>query len=401
MEAEKKKLFALDMRIDNRHVDVVDGIRGFSVLIVLWFHFWQQTWLMPEYPTPWLAWLGITNLTPSHIRWVGYLFVDMMVLLSAFCLFLPVARTILLGETADDACTFYKKRFARIFPSYLFCVLVSFAVLLAEKGYTSAAEAARDLISHLTFTNLFRIDTYVFSKINGVLWTVALEVQFYAIFPLLAKAAKRIGLLLYPLLGGIGMACIYYWAVKAEPVSMTVNQFPVFLPVFANGFLCALVFTWYTERCHIKRLLGVLFTMLAVLSALWIRERVVSCCNYRENKQYWQLEHRMSLSLAFSAFLLSAALALKPLRWLFSNRFARFLGTISFNLYMWHQWIIVKLSRGMGYASGADVTAAGSRAQWTLNCAALAISLMVAVITTYGIEKPFRKIILSKRRDIV
>lgn len=103
-----------DMDINCRYVDVADGIRGISVLLVLWFHFWQQTWLMPSYPTPFLEFLGIRELTPVHIRWVGYLFVDMMVLLSAFCLSLPVARCALLHEDMEDAVLFYKKRLARI-----------------------------------------------------------------------------------------------------------------------------------------------------------------------------------------------------------------------------------------------------------------------------------------------
>lgn len=53
-----------DMDINCRYVDVADGIRGISVLLVLWFHFWQQTWLMPSYPTPFLEFLGIRELTP-------------------------------------------------------------------------------------------------------------------------------------------------------------------------------------------------------------------------------------------------------------------------------------------------------------------------------------------------
>ena len=182
--------FSLDMDLDCRHVDVVDGIRGFTVLMVLWFHFWQQTWFMPNYPTPWLSFLGITNLTPSHIRWVGYIFVDMMVLLSAFCLTLPIARSMLLGEGVDDACTFYKKRFARIYPSYLLAVLVSFGFQLWWGHYPSVSYALRDLVSHLTFTHTFRADTYVYAPINGVLWTVGLEVQFYVLFPLLGKGKQ-------------------------------------------------------------------------------------------------------------------------------------------------------------------------------------------------------------------
>lgn len=393
-KAERKPL-TIDCEIDCRHVDVVDGIRGISVLLVLWFHFWQQTWLMPSYPTPWLSFLGIKELTPVHIRWVGYLFVDMMVLLSAFCLFLPVARSIFLGEGMDDACTFYKKRFARIYPSYLVAVLVSFFVLLSERAYPTPAEAARDLISHLTFTNLFRIDTYVFSKINGVLWTVALEAQFYLIFPLLAKLCKRFGVIVYIVLTGFGLWFINAVALKTEPVSMMVNQFPTFLPVFMNGFLCACFFTWYTARCKCKLLLGFVFTALAVLSAIWIQKLIVSCYMYTENKQYWQLKERYRLSLAFSAFLVSASLSLKPLRWLFSNRLARFLGEISFNMYIWHQRIMVRLVRSLGFTYGGDVSAAGTKMQWLLTLEGLALSFAVAMCMTYLVEKPCRNRILG------
>ena len=29
------------------HIDVLDGVRALAILIVVWFHFWQQSWLMP------------------------------------------------------------------------------------------------------------------------------------------------------------------------------------------------------------------------------------------------------------------------------------------------------------------------------------------------------------------
>ena len=29
------------------HVDVLDGVRAIAVLVVVWFHIWQQSWLMP------------------------------------------------------------------------------------------------------------------------------------------------------------------------------------------------------------------------------------------------------------------------------------------------------------------------------------------------------------------
>ncbi len=397
-QAKEHSRFSLDMDIDCRHVDVVDGIRGFSVLLVLWFHFWQQTWFMPTYPTPWLSFLGITDLTPSHIRWVGYIFVDMMVLLSAFCLTLPVARSMLLGESVDDACTFYKKRFARIYPSYLLAVLVSFGFQLWWGNYPSVSYAVRDLVSHLTFTHMFRADTYIYAPINGVLWTVGLEVQFYVLFPLLTKLFRKSPLLFWGTLTGFGGLFIYQYALRQDPINMQVNQLPTFLPVFANGMLAAYLFTLYCAKVPYKRLWGVFFTVLAVAGAVLIQGEVVSAQMYSADKQIWQLDNRIGLSLCFTMFLLSAALSLKPLRWLFSNPVARFLGIISYNLYLYHQRLIVLLRMSMGFRSGADVAAAGPRMQLFLTAEALGLSLLLAAALTYLWERPWQKWIMSLGR---
>ena len=395
VQAKEHSWFSLDMDIDCRHVDVVDGIRGLTVLMVLWFHFWQQTWFMPTYPTPWLSFLGITDLTPSHIRWVGYIFVDMMVLLSAFCLTLPVARSMLLGESVDDACTFYKKRFARIYPSYLLAVLISFGFQIYWNHYPTASYAVRDLVSHLTFTHMFRADTYIYAPINGVLWTVALEVWFYALFPVLTKLFRRSPLLFWGTLTGFGGWFIFQYALKQQPVNMQVNQLPTFLPVFANGMLAAYLFTWYCLKAPYKRLWGVFFTVLAVVGAVLIRNEIVSAQLYREDKQLWQLEHRIVLSACFTLFLLSAALSLKPLRWLFSNPVARFLGAISYNLYLYHQRLMVLLRMSLGFQSGADVAAAGTKMQVFLTLEGLGLSLLLAAVLTYLWEKPWHRWILT------
>ena len=395
VKAKQHSFFSLDMDIDCRHVDVVDGIRGLTVLMVLWFHFWQQTWFMPNYPTPWLSFLGITNLTPSHIRWVGYIFVDMMVLLSAFCLTLPVARSMILGEGVDDACTFYKKRFARIYPSYLLAVLISFGFQLWWGHYPTVSYALRDLVSHLTFTHMFRADTYVYAPINGVLWTVALEAWFYVIFPPLVKLFRKSPLLFWGTLTGFGALFIYEYALKQTPINMQVNQLPTFLPVFANGMLAAYLFTLYCVKVPYKRLWGLFFTVLAVVGAVLIRNQVVSAQMFREDKQIWQLQNRIRLSLCFTLFLVSAALSLKPLRWLFSNPVARFLGAVSYNLYLYHQRLMVLLRMSLGFQSGADVAAAGTKMQIFLTAEALGLSLLLAAALTYLWERPWRKWIMS------
>ena len=176
---------------------------------------------------------------------------------------------------------------------------------------------------------------------------------------------------------------------------MQVNQLPTFLPVIANGMLAAYLFTLYCVKAPCKGLWAVGFAALAVVGAVLIRNQVVDAQMYSGDKQIWQLENRIGLSLCYTLFLLSAALALKPLRWLFSNPVARFLGAVSYNLYLYHQRLIVLLRMSLGFQRGADVAAAGTRMQLFLTVEALGLSLLLAAVLTYLWEKPWHRWILT------
>ncbi|MBE0601491.1 MAG: hypothetical protein IH607_06850, partial [Firmicutes bacterium] len=60
-------------------------------------------------------------------------------------------------------------------------VLLVFVLAVLNGAYRSAAAGGADLLTHLTFSFTFFKSTYLFTPINGVLWTIAIEVQFYLI----------------------------------------------------------------------------------------------------------------------------------------------------------------------------------------------------------------------------
>ena len=143
-----KRVFSFDMD----HIGVLDGIRSVAILVVLWFHFWQQTWLMPYYPVPFLESFGIKTLDLNIIRRCGYLCVDWMILLSGFVLFLPHARHLFESRPLESVGTFFRKRVARIVPSYLFAVLVMFFLSLAGGVYAGRTSFLwKDLLSMRSF----------------------------------------------------------------------------------------------------------------------------------------------------------------------------------------------------------------------------------------------------------
>ena len=388
--------------VDTEHVGVLDGVRALGVLCVLWFHFWQQTWLMPIYETPFLAWAGIVRINPDVIRRVGYLSVDLMLLLSAFVLYLPYAGNTFRGTPVDSVRVFFKKRFARIVPSYLFAVIVMFTVAMGRGEYAGrSAFALKDFLTHLTFTQMLFNDTFLFTAITAVMWTVCIEVAFYLVFPWLARAFQRKPLLTYATMTLVGI----WFTTSISPAigepRLMVNRFLSFLPVFANGMMAAHLYVWYAERVKHKAIPSILGTVAAI-GALFAVVRMFQMCSAAgdaSNQQVWQMRFRPLLSLAFTAFLLGASISAKPVRKILDNRVLAAIAAVSYNLYLWHQWLIVKLCGAFGAKSGADIAAKGANAQWTITITGLAIAFIVAALITYGIEKPMSRLILNTRKE--
>lgn len=67
----------------DKHLDVLDGFRAICVLLVGWYHIWQQGWLSPSFEIP-----G-QRISLDFLLRSGYLWVDGLLLLSGFLLYLP------------------------------------------------------------------------------------------------------------------------------------------------------------------------------------------------------------------------------------------------------------------------------------------------------------------------
>lgn len=114
------------MKQRSDYIGILDGIRAYSILIVAGFHLWQQSWLQNLFPSNLLQFMGVRNFSLNWVPRTGYMFVDVMLLISGFCLFLPYARQMTdpLAPEPDNLRTFFKKRAARILPSYYLCLLL-------------------------------------------------------------------------------------------------------------------------------------------------------------------------------------------------------------------------------------------------------------------------------------
>lgn len=399
-KAASKNQTAAAHTIDTRHIDVLDGIRALAVFGVLWFHFWQQSWIMPYIQTPFLARLGLPGtISLLFIPRAGFLLVDWLLFLSAFCLFLPYARAQMEQTPLPETRLFYKKRFARIVPSYFAAVLlIFFCVSIPSGAYRSVWDALGDLLPTLTFTQSFVPDVLIGTKINGVLWTAAIEMQFYLFFPFLATAFAKKPVWTYLAMLAVSVLYLRVFALgHPGSIRLTVNQLPAFFGVFANGMAFAFLFVLTGKHLKRNAQLSAL-ALVGLIAGFMLLKSMMTAAPETNPVQIWQAENRFLLSLVFALITLSAALTFSGIRWLFSNRLMRFLSLISYNVYIWHQWIAVKLKewRIPFWTGEKPPNMTGDvRWQWTYTALIFLATFALAIAATYLIERPAAKRILA------
>ena len=384
-----KSLF-LPAKLRADYADAGDFLRVMCVALVGWFHIWQQSWQNPD-----LRLFGHT-LRIYPLVACGYMFVDLMLLLSGFLLMLGWQSG--RGRNLSD---FYAARAARILPSYLLCIAIMlFVFALPGKLYSSSGAMWKDVLTHLTFTHNFFYDTYIATRLNVALWTLAVEVQFYLIFPLLARAFHSKPARTYLSMVLAAMLIRLSIVLFAQDSSIYFNRLTAMLDVYANGMLAARVYRRLAKKPQSARRAW-LSTALTILAAAGVYH-ILSAQHGRsggENIRLGQMLWRFPLSALGGVFLVCGSRSIRLFRTLFSNRIVRFLSGLSFNFYIWHQFLAVKLKAWrIPYYEGENPNQAGLQPwqnNYTLICfaAALALSLLI----TYLVEKPCARWI--KRRS--
>jgi peptidoglycan/LPS O-acetylase OafA/YrhL len=167
-------------------LEFVDSLRALAALFVVLCHAYYQP--ANGYYASWV----MNHLGLSY----GYLAVDVFIVVSGFCLMLPVARR---GDRLGSVKEFFRRRVRRILPPYYACLLLSilFILVWAHEKTGTVWDNSLPLTWQQVVAHLFLVHDLPLGipggDINFPLWSIAVEFQLYLFMPFIVWSFRRAG----------------------------------------------------------------------------------------------------------------------------------------------------------------------------------------------------------------
>ncbi|WP_418790887.1 acyltransferase family protein [Phosphitispora sp. TUW77] len=319
---------------DRGYITGIDGLRAVAALLVMLFHYY--------------VFAGSPKFTGSFIANAGSIGVDIFFTISGFVLFLPFASLYQRREPILIK-DYFSRRFRRILPLYYFNLFI--IVTLFTPAFIMQWDKLKLVLISLVFGQNFVLDKSI-RTINGVTWTLGLEMLFYILLPFIYKlfVGKR---WIYGLTGALLISYIYKasalylfnpgWDDSYYIQFWVSRQLPGVIQQFALGMAAASLWINYRDKNIFSN--KYLFSMLGLLGfgmlvlGMWFFIKYGSAKYWFGSGVYGYiplLNFNTFLSLAAAMVLLSlcnkGTITSKALSW----KPLGFLGTISYGIYLWH-----------------------------------------------------------------
>lgn len=310
---------------------LIDLLRALAALLVLCYHvIVHANWT--EFPVT-----GIEMF--PRMGWIG---VDLFLVISGF----------VIGKTAMESVNrnplgwrpvYIERRLRRIAPLHIATVFI-YALLISPQVLTLGWESGFQLVTHFFFIhNLFPSS---YGSINGVNWSVALEMQFYLLValsaPWLARSSWPRVLLIWV---GTAIAWRYMTTLFLIPTQASVHHqivaatmLPGTIDQFAMG-ICLAKLCMDGQLTFTRRRLVLWSAAAAVLL-------VASWETFTPRSAYWYFPPmiwfwRTLVSAAFAAVL--GVFVMIPYSGGWLTKPFRYLGEISYGIYLWHLPVLLSL----------------------------------------------------------
>lgn len=334
------------------YMNFVDGMRAIAVLAVIIYHFGFQ--FLPG----------------------GFIGVDVFFVISGFLITGIVHRKIL--DNSFSLREFYERRFKRLLPALALVVLSTLAVAPLFLHYQSLVDLSQSAASvSLFLSNVFfwQTDNY-FSEAASLrpllhTWSLGVEEQFYAVFPVVLLLLLRLGR------GGaiVGLAVILLLSYGANIYLSQYHPNAAFylLPARIWEFLLGAFAAMYTTRA--SALSSRSRNCLATFGAALLGYGFVTI-----NSHDIFPGHIALIPVVGSCLLIVGSMGGRTIVGdLLSTRPMRYVGLISYSLYLWH-WVVAALSRSAMHGEFTLLQ------QFSL----IGLTFALSVFTYHCVEKPFR-----------
>ena len=309
------------------YIDTLDGFRAIAAVLVMMFHYWQQSWVtMAVRIGPWT--IDFTDIVS-----MGGLGVELLFILSGFCLYYPLAMH---PERKLNIGSYVYKRCVRILPTYLLCVVVC---SVYQIGRLNPDLLREQFIGNMTLTQMATA-SLSYNHLNPVLWSIAIEAQFYVVFPFLLKIFRKQPY--WVMLGAFLIGETWRWyqrEIDHSQINWLMNQLPGMIDVFVGGMLGAHVtamlkrtLTEEQKKAYAPMFTAalIMFFMLYLLTTQYISLRRYD--NLPDNLSRLQMYTRKFILIAFAGCVVSSVFSCRWVHLLLGNPVMRFGSTISYQL---------------------------------------------------------------------
>ncbi|MCR5719010.1 MAG: acyltransferase [Lachnospiraceae bacterium] len=392
--------------VNDDHIYALDGLRTFGILLVSWFHLWQLSWLTPYTPVKnkILNSIGLYDLNLHTLVRFGYTSVEFLILLSAVVNFIPYAKAIVYETAFPDTKEFYIKRAIRILPSYYLCIIIMLIIALVNGSYTSIGFMLKDLISHLTFTGIFFTDVYTTSNLNGVLWTLQLEVLYYVLMPFIAKAFRKIPVITTTVILGISFLTCNIMTNTLKDALPYNNFFTTFAGYYVCGLLIAVIYFYAKKHNFINKYVK-MGAILGIIFSVSVYGKILTSL-YDQDRFHAQLALRHPLLMTIGLMTICLMFSPRPIQKVLGNKVIQFINIISYNLFIWHQQVFRFLREfRIPYWEGTEYPNKTGNRPWQIKYTVYCVifSILFAALITFAFELPvgkfLRKRFLDKKKN--
>lgn len=344
-----------------RHVPALDGLRGLALLGVLLFH-------------------------ANGALAGGYLGVDLFFVLSGFLI-----TSLLLAEQRETGTialgAFWVRRARRLFPALLSLmpVVAIYGRYFAreEELLTVRAQALAALAYVANWQAIFRHQSYwqLFAAPSPLehTWSLSIEEQFYVVWPLLVafvlrRRTPRALLVVCLVLSALSMAAMLLLFDPGNTTRAYLGTDTRMAGILLGAALATLISPNHRFGERAVRALDICGLLAALgLGVAWVTLRGTNSFLYHGG--FWLTElgalSLIACAIAGDRSFVARALAIRPLRWL---------GTISYGVYLWHWPVNVFLSTERTHLHG-----------FGLHAVRFALTFAIAIASYHFLEQPIRK----------